>query len=137
MRNWLHKLPGKPVRRPLRALTLSFVLAVMLPAAAQAASFKITPHIANHTPIVNKKWPVELTVTAGKKRLSGSVKYEFLFDGSVVSHQPGHKFRRGIYRDTMVFPSQSLGEPLTLRILVTVPAYHRTEHIDWKVQSKR
>jgi hypothetical protein len=137
MRNWLHKLPDRLLRRPLCALALSLVVAVTLPAAAQAASFKITPHIPNHTPIVNQKWPVELTVTAGKKRLSGSVKYEFLFEGSVVSHQPGHKFTRGIYRDAMVFPSQSLGQPLTVRMLVTVPAYHRTEHIDWAVKTKQ
>jgi hypothetical protein len=137
MRNWLHKHPGRLPRRPLHALALSLVVALTLPAAAQAASFKITPHIANHTPIVNKKWPVELKVTAGRKRLNGSVRYEFLFDGAVVSKQAGHKFTRGVYRDTMVFPSQALGEPLTLRILVTVPAYHRTEHIDWKVQAKQ
>jgi hypothetical protein len=136
MQNWLHKLPGRRLRRPLRTLALSLVVALALPAAAQAASFKITPHIRNHTPIVNQKWPVELTVTAGKKRLSGSVRYEFLFYGSVVSHQPGHRFTHGIYRDTMVFPAKSLGQPLTLRILVTVPSYHRTEHIDWKLQTK-
>lgn len=137
MKNWLHKLPGRRLRQPLRMLALSLIVTAALPAAAQAASFKITPHIRNHTPIVNRKWPVELTVTAGKKRLSGSVKYEFLFDGSVVSHQPGHRFTRGIYRDTLVFPAKSLGQPLTLRMLVTVPAYHRTEHIDWKLQTRQ
>ena len=138
MQNWLHQLPGRRLRGRLFPITPGVIAAALaLPASAAAASFRITPHIANHTPIVNKKWPIELTVTAGRKRLSGSVRYEFLFDGSVVSHQPGHRFTDGIYRDTMVFPSRSLGEPLTLRILVTVPAYHRTEHIDWAVRTKR
>lgn len=142
MQNWLRRFPGRRLRRPLRAIALSLafssglIMAAALPAAAQAARFKITPHIANHTPTINKKWPVELTVTHGRTKLSGSVKYQFLFQGSVVSHQPGHAFKRGVYRDTMLFPAQSLGQPLTLRILVTVKKYG-TEHIDWAVKSQQ
>ena len=117
-------------------LALAVILTLALPATALAASFKITPHIANHTPTVNKKWPVKLTINKGKTKLSGTVKYEFLFDGSVVSHQPGHKFTHGSYTDTMIFPAQSLGEPLTLRILVTVPKYG-TEHLDWKITTQK
>ncbi len=36
----------------------------------------------------------------------------------------------------MIFPAQSLGEPLTLRILVTVPRYG-TEHLDWKITTQK
>ena len=122
--------------RRTRPLALAVILTLALPATALAASFKITPHIANHTPTVNKKWPVRLTINKGKTKLSGTVKYEFLFDGSVVSHQPGHKFTHGSYTDTMIFPAQSLGEPLTLRILVTVPKYG-TEHLDWKITTQK
>lgn len=136
--------PGRHRRAGLRragAVTLlgpALALALMLtlPGSALAAGFKVTPHIANHTPIVNRKWPLRLTITRGRTKLSGSVRYEFMFDGSVVSHQPGHKFSHGVYRDTMIFPPNSLGEPLTLRILVTVPRYG-TEHVDWRVRSKR
>ena len=137
MKNWLPTLPSGRLRRTVCAVALAAIAELVLPATALATSFKITPHIANHTPIVNKKWPIELTVTNGRMKLSGSVRYEFLFAGSVVSHQPGHRFTHGIYRDTMLFPSKSLGERLTLRILVTVPAYHRTEHIDWAIKTKR
>lgn len=137
MRNWLRKLAGRHVSRLLCTPVLGAVAALTLPASALAASFRITPHIANHAPRINVKWPIELTVTGGTTKLSGSVKYEFLFSGSVVSSQPGHKFTGGIYRDTMLFPTKSLGEPLTLRILVTVPADHRTEHIDWAIKTKR
>jgi hypothetical protein len=122
--------------RRTRPVALAVVLTLALPATALAASFKITPHIANHTPTVNKKWPVKLTINKGKTKLSGTVKYEFLFDGSVVSHQPGNKFTHGSYTDTMIFPAQSLGEPLTLRILVTVPKYG-TEHLDWKITTQK
>lgn len=118
------------------ALTLTLTLALALPGSASAAGFKVTPHIANHTPIINRKWPLRLTVTRGRTKLSGSVRYEFMFAGSVVSDQPGHRFSHGVYRDTMIFPPKSLGEPLTLRILVTVPRYG-TEHVDWRVRSKR
>lgn len=135
MQNWLHKLPGRRLRRPLLALALSLALTAALPAAAQAASFRITPHIRNHTPIVNRKWPVELIVTAGRKRLSGSVRYEFLFEGSVVGHQPGHRFRRGIFRDTLLFPPKSLGQPLTLRFVVKTR--YGTRHLDWAVKTRQ
>jgi hypothetical protein len=136
MQNWFHRFPGRQLRRPLRPIALGLVVAAMLPATALAASFKVTPHIANHRPIVNKKWPVELTVTKGRTKLSGTVSYEFLFEGAVVSHQAGHRFTRGIYRDTMLFPSQAVGQPLTLRILVTVKSYG-TEHIDWSVEAHK
>ena len=122
--------------RRLRPVALALVLMLALPATALAAGFKITPHIPNHTPTINKKWPVRLTVTRGSTKLSGSVRYEFLFAGSVVSKQRGHKFTNGVYRDTMIFPARSLGQPLTLRILVSVPKYG-TEHIDWKIATKK
>jgi hypothetical protein len=126
---------GRRNRRRLRPVVLALVLTLALPASAFAASFKITPHIPNHTPTINVKWPVRLTVTSGSKRLSGAVKYEFFFQGTVVSHQAGHRFTRGVYYDTMIFPGNSLGQPLTLRILVTVPKYG-TRHIDWKITTK-
>jgi hypothetical protein len=123
-------------RRRLRPLALALILTFALPATALAANFKITPHLANHTPTINVKWPVRLTITRGKTRLSGSVKYQFLFQGSVVGHQPGHKFTHGTYTDTMIWPSDSFGEPLTLRILVTVPK-HGTEHLDWTITTQK
>jgi hypothetical protein len=124
-------------RRPrhLPVFALALIVALALPASALAGTFTLTKHIPNHTPTVNKPWPITILVTKGKAKLSGSVRYEFLFDGSVVSHQPGHKFRNGVYRDTMLFPSKSVGEPLTLRILVTTK--YGTEHIDWKVTAQK
>lgn len=135
MQNWLHKSPRRRLCRPLRPLALSLIVTAALPAAAQAASFKITPHIRNHTPIVNRKWPVELIVTAGRKRLSGSVRYEFLFEGTVVSHQRGHGFTRGVYRDTLLFPPRSLGQPLTLRFVVKTR--YGTRHLDWALKTRQ
>ncbi|MGC9221050.1 MAG: hypothetical protein ACP5H2_06820 [Solirubrobacteraceae bacterium] len=121
--------------RRLAAAAAVSAAALAFPMAAMAASFKLTPHIRNHTPIINRKWPLEIDVTKGRDKLSGTVKYQFLFSGSVVSTQKGHRFKNGVYKDTMKFPPDSLGEPLTLRILVTTR--YGTEHVDWKVTSKK
>lgn len=134
--NGTRSMRGRRGRRGMRPVALALAITLALPATALAASFKITPHIANHTPTINVKWPIRLTVTKGKKKLSGSVRYQFLFQGSVVSNQPGHKFTHGVFKDTMVFPGNSLGQPLTLRILVTVPHYG-TEHIDWAITTQQ
>ena len=128
---------GGALSHRLAAVAMVAAGSLALPAAAAAASFRVTPHIANHTPIVNRKWPVELTVTRGKTKLSGTVVYKFMFAGSVVSTQPVHgsyKFKGGVYRDQMIFPKQSLGQPLTLRFVVKTR--YGTEHVDWKIQTK-
>ena len=138
MQNWLRKLTGERPRRPLRLVAVTLLAALVLPASALAASFKITVHIANHAPVVNKKWPIELTVTRSHKKLSGTVRYQWMFDGTVVRTQPLHgsfKFKHGVYQDQLVFPRASLGEALTLRFLVKTR--YGTEHADWKLVTKR
>jgi len=117
--------------RRLAPSIAALAIALALPGSALAASFKLTPHIANHTPTVNVKWPITIDVTKGKQKLNGSVKYEFMFQGQVVSHQKGHGFNKGVYKDTLLFPAQSTGQSLTLRILVTTK--YGTQHLDWKV----
>ena len=132
-----HRTRGRCAGSRSGAIALVAASCLALPASAFAASFKITPHIANHTPIVDRKWPVELTVTRGKTKLSGTVVYQFMFAGSVVSTQPVHgsyKFKAGVYRDKMIFPKQSLGQPLTLRFVVKTR--YGTEHVDWKIKTK-
>jgi hypothetical protein len=145
VQNRLRMLPGERLHTPLRRLrrrlkpvALGLFAALALPASALAANFKIKVHIANHTPIVKKRWPIELTVTRGKKKLSGTVRYEWMFDGAVVKTQPLHgafKFKHGVYRDQLVFPTTSGGDALTLRFLVTTR--YGTEHADWKLQIAR
>ncbi len=104
-------------------------------AAHAAAAFTITRHIANHTPIVNKPWPITLDVTKGKLKLAGSVSYEFMVGGLPVAKvQKGHSFTNGVYHDTLKFPPDSKGAPLTLRILVKTR--FGTQHTDWKVTSQ-
>jgi hypothetical protein len=107
-------------------------------AAASAAGFKITVRIANHTPVVGRRWPIELKVDKGRRRLSGTVRYQFMFAGVVVRTQPLHgafKFKHGIYRDDLVFPHQSVGQPLTLRFLVRTR--YGIKHADWALETRK
>ena len=126
---------GTRTRRHLAAAALAATATLAMPATAMASTFKLTPHIANHTPIVKRLWPITIDVTKGTTKLSGSVKYEFLFGNMVVGHQPGHKFTKGVYKDTLTFTSPSIGQHLTLRILVKTK--YGTEHLDWKVTPKK
>jgi len=113
-------------------LLIATALALALAPPASAASFTAHLHAHDHAPKVNQPWPITVTATRGKTKLSGSVKYQFLFQGQVVSRQPGGKFRHGVYRDKLTFPGESVGYKLTLRVLVTTK--YGTEHLDWSVK---
>ena len=115
-------------------ILLTAALALLVPATASAAMFTAHLKAPNHTPTAKKPWPITVTATRGKTKLSGNVKYEFLFDGSVVSHQPGHSFTGGVYHDTLKFPSDAVGEPLTLRVIVTTK--DGTVDLDWAVKTR-
>lgn len=123
-------------RQPLWKGVLPVLLAVALviPATATAAAFSAHLKAPNHTPTASKPWPISVTVTRGGAKLSGSVRYEFLYDGSVVSHQPGHSFRGGVYHDTLEFPSEAVGYPLTLRVIVTTT--YGSVDLDWAVKTR-
>jgi hypothetical protein len=110
------------------------VLALVVPASASAAAFTAHLKAPNHTPTANKLWPITVTATRGQTKLSGSVNYEFLYDGSVVSHQAGHSFKGGVYHDTLKFPSDAVGYPLTLRVIVKTR--YGTVDLDWAVKTK-
>ena len=138
MQNRIVKVPGRRARRRLCCIALVTIAALALASPALAAGFKITVHIANHRPIAGRRWPIELTVTRGKRRLSGTVRYQFLFAGVVVRTQPQHgafRFRHGVYRDQLVFPAQSIGQPLTLRFLVKTR--FGTRHASWRLDVQR
>ncbi|HWE58597.1 MAG TPA: hypothetical protein VG228_02790 [Solirubrobacteraceae bacterium] len=134
----VRKLPARRQRRLVGPAALAVIGALALPATALATGFTIRVHIANHTPIAGRRWPIELTITRGRQRLSGNVRYQFMFAGVVVRTQPARgafKFTRGVYRDQLVFPKQSIGEPLTLRFLVRTR--YGTEHADWRLETRR
>ena len=81
-------------------------------------------------------------VTKGSHKLSGKVvHYQFLFDGQVVSTQPAGEpsnhwgdFSHGVFHDTLQFPYESVGEHITLRVVVKTK--YGTQHVDWWIVAK-
>ena len=125
-----------PRRLIARTGLVAVLAALMFPAGALAGgAFTVKAHFPNHTPIANQKWWITLDVTKGKTKLSGSVHYQFLFSGSVVSTQPGHKFKNGVYKDGLKFTSPAVGQQLTLAVIVTTK--YGTKTIDWTVTTKQ
>jgi hypothetical protein len=105
-----------------------------VPASALASAFTAHLQAPNHAPAANRSWPITVTATRGGAKLSGSVKYEFVYDGSVVSRQPGHSFSGGVYHDTLKFPDEAVGYALTLRVIVTTK--YGAVDLDWAVKTK-
>jgi hypothetical protein len=124
--------PRFRVRRgaAVAAVTL---LALLTPALACATSFKALLHAPNHSPVENKKWWITVDVTSGTQKLSGDVSYRFLYAGTIVSHQPGHKFKNGLYKDWLLFPPAAVGKPLTLQVVVTTK--YGTKYLPWTVKT--
>jgi hypothetical protein len=121
-----------PRRRVAFALSTS-AIALALPMSASAAPFKAVLHAPNHTPTANVNWPITVTVTRDSVKLNGSVRYEFISEGKVVAHRPGHSFKHGRYFDTLVFPSEAVGYSLTLRVLVSTK--YGTVGLNWAVKT--
>jgi hypothetical protein len=92
---------------------------------------------STHTPKVNAKWPITVTATLNGKPAHASAYYEFLYGGSVVSttYVSGNKHFTftGHFSDRLVFPGASVGEPLTLRVVVQDDGH--TVDLDWAITS--
>jgi hypothetical protein len=110
-------------------------LALALPAGAAAGGFTArlldTP---THQPRVGR-WSITVTAMRGRQKLSGTVSYQFLYQGQVVSRQPGHGFRRGVYRDTLLWPKRAVGHTITLRIVVRTR--YGTDYLNWWIKVRR
>ena len=117
-------------------IAAALTVGLMIPASASAAApFKAKLHAPNHSPVIGKLWPITITVTRGNVKLSGSVRYQFLFNGQLESTQPGKSFKNGLYKDGLMFPAQSLGIPLTLKIIIKTK--YGTVSIPWAVTSTK
>jgi hypothetical protein len=92
---------------------------------------------STHTPKVNTKWPVTVTATLKGKPAHAGAYYEFLFAGQVVSTQyvrnDKHFSFTGHFSDQLLFPAESAGEPLTLRVVITDAGH--TVNLDWSITS--
>jgi hypothetical protein len=100
-------------------IALAAVLAILaVPATALAAAFSVKATFPKSNPVAGKSWPISLKVTKGKKKLSGSVKYNFVIPGITTESRPGHSFKGGVYHDKLKFPKQAIGIKIDLYVIV-------------------
>jgi hypothetical protein len=87
-----------------------------------------------HKPRVGRPWPVHFRVTRAGSPAKASVGYEFLLAGQVVARRSHYTFT-GSFSDIVVWPSQSLGYPLTFRAVIV--SEDATIYLDYPVQVTR
>jgi len=93
---------------------------------------------ANHAPKANQSWHYSVTVTdASGHPLNGTVDIEFTFGGQVVGHDtpPTHPVVDGHWHDTLEFPAQAVGEPLSVQAVVHTRLGSIT--LDWPIEVTR
>jgi hypothetical protein len=93
-----------------------------------------TLRAGTHRPKVGDPWPVHFTVTRAGAPARASVGYEFLFSGQVVARRSHYTFT-GSFSDIVVWPSQSVGYPLTFRAVIV--SQGATIYLDYPVQVAR
>lgn len=107
---------------------------LVLPATALASGFTAKLYMSTHEPRVGYQ-PIKVTATRGSRKLSGDVSYQFLYHGTLVSHQPGHRFTDGVFRDKLKWPSRAVGHTITLRVVVKTR--YGTDYLDWWIRVRR
>jgi hypothetical protein len=132
-------------RRSTVSLAVLLALAATTAAASASAPVKersgplsVTFVPSTHTPKVNAKWPLSVTATlSGKPAAHATAAYQFLFGGLVVSTQyprsNKHFTFTGHFRDDLVFPASSLGQPLTLRVVIKASGH--AVNLNWSIKS--
>ena len=92
----------------------------------------------NHAPTVGVLWPYSVRVTdASGTPVSGTVRIEFTFAGSVVGHDtpPVHPVKDGHWQDRLTFPAAAVGQPLTVQSVVHTAQGSVT--LNWSIKVKR
>jgi len=92
----------------------------------------------NHTPVANKPWyyTVRATNSAGKP-VSATVHAQVLTQGQVVGQIDNgavHNAPHGIWTEEVTWPPASVGQPLTMQVVVT--ALGTTATADYTIQVK-
>jgi hypothetical protein len=92
----------------------------------------------DHAPVVGQAWRYLVTVTdAAGHPLSGTVDIKFVYGGVVVGHDrpPTHPVSDGRWHDTLEFPSDAVGEPLSFRAVIHTRLGSIT--LDWPIKVRR
>jgi len=128
-------------------LAASLIVAIAVPAAAATSVVKrssgpltatLTPP-STHRPTINRNVPISVTATLGGKPAHATAVYQFLFLGAVVSTQYPFNNKRysftGHFKDNLVFPASSVGQPLTFRVVIKSGG--RTVRLDWAISARK
>lgn len=123
-----------PRSAPLAAALAGLLALPLTPAPAHAASkhFRATLSVPGHHPKVGRIWPVVVTATYEGKGVRASLRYEFLFGGTVVSRQSHFRFKGRFRDDTFKWPASAVGFRLTLRAVVS--SRYGTRKLDYWVE---
>ena len=92
----------------------------------------------NHAPGVNRSWRYSVTVTdATGQPLNGTVDIEFAYGGQVVGHDtpPTHPVVDGHWHDSLQFPAEAVGMPLSVQAVVHTRLGSIT--LDWPIKVRR
>ena len=108
-------------------------IALVLPGSA-LAGVTARLYAPTHTPRVGN-WSITISVTQGRRQLSGRVDYRYLFGGSVVARRSGHTFSHGVYRDRLDWPPAAVGHTITLQCVVTTRS--GTAYLNWWIRVHR
>ena len=112
-------------------------LGICVTAGSAASKSLVTGTSGPLTAKLKPKWPITVTATLSGKPAHATAVYQFLFDGAVVGtgyvKNNKHFSFTGHFSDSLVFPQSSLGEPLTLSVVITSAGH--TVKLDWAIKS--
>jgi hypothetical protein len=127
------------------AATIAAVLALAAPAAAasvvtrSSGPLSATLTASTHTPKINVPMSIKVTATLNGKPARATLIYQYLYGGAVVSTRYPCNNKActftGHYSDNLTFPATSLGEPLTLQVVVKASGH--TVKLDSSITSHR
>jgi hypothetical protein len=123
-------LSARSALRPV-FLVIAVAVALALPASALAGGFSATLKIGSHEPKVGAQ-PITVTATRGSQKLSGTVRFQFLYQGTIVSKQPGGKLSNGVYRTKLLWPARAIGHTITLQTVVQTK--YGTDKLNWWIR---
>lgn len=112
-----HARPARRLGRRLIPLVAALAVALVIPAGALAGGFTAHLRISTHEPKVGLQ-PITVTAVRGSQKLSGTVSYQFLYQGQLVKSEPGGHFTNGVYRDKLDWPKAAIGRTISLHVIV-------------------
>lgn len=123
----------------LAAVGLAALLVAAPLAAARAAPPKVTLTAPGHSPQIGKRWFYSVRATAGGKPVAGRITVQIVDPlggthpvnyGTTKKPIAGLSFK-GVFRDFVLWPGNTRGLPLRLRVTVVAGGVKRT--IDYPV----